>query len=119
MKTILLGLSLFSLMTGVLLSPAYAARSSVTIAGAPAQFEEVATIDAVDMKEGKIVVGDVLYFITASTPVVLGNGQMSSAGALQKGTRIGFITTPAVKGHRPTITRIWVVPKDFVLPQND
>lgn len=117
MKTIMLKLLLASLLVGAF--PGLATAQRPAPAGAPARFEEVGTVDNINLEIGKIVVGDVVYFVTAATPVVLQDGRTASVKSLQKGARVGITTAPTAKGRATTITRIWVLPKDYAPPQED
>lgn len=120
MKTILLKLSLTALLMGALPGPAAAARAPTDLpAGTPTRFEEVGTVDDINLESGKIVVGDVVYSVTAATPVVLQDGRTGSIKSLQKGTWVGLATIPAAKGRATAILRIWVLPKDYAPPQED
>lgn len=111
----LLGLSLVVFLVGVFSAPAALASPP----GAAADLEDVGTVDYISLDDGKIVVGDVSYFVTAATPVVLPDGKITSIESLKKGTRVGFTAMPVAKGRATVITRIWVLPKDYMPPQEN
>lgn len=111
----LLGLSLVVFLVGTLSPPALAAA----LPGAAAGLEEVGTLDYINPGDGKIVVGDVSYIFTAATTVVLANGNIAPITSLKTGMRLGITIAPVTNGHANVITRIWVLPKDYMPPKDE
>ncbi len=91
----------------------------IAAAATPTRFEQYGTVDDIDIQAGKIVVGDALFLITAATPVVLSTGQRVPVNTLQKGMKVGCSVGPTVKGRVTSVTQVWILPKDYVPPQED
>ena len=80
---------------------------------ASAQASEMGVVDDVQNKQGAIVVDDTWYQLAPGFRVF-----GSDDGKLEKKMKIAFTTRTSDEGKK-MITQIWVLPANFVLPEDD
>lgn len=100
-------LTLFALLLGLALTtstvardyPAYYPKDGIGRAG---------EIDAVQLDENRVVIDDVLYKLSADVVVHSLSAYSVSKSRLQPGVKVAFKA-----GQDRTITRFWLLPRDF------
>ncbi|GEM_PF-4708741 len=110
-----------TLMTVFVATAAAALCTNTMAAGTPQtattpKIDRTGTVDYLDIENGRVVIGDHTFLIGPNTPVILPSGTTTSLNSLARGTLVGFSLAPSTEGKKRGVTRIYVLPKDFVLP---
>ncbi len=110
-----------TLMTVLVATTTTALGSHATATGAPQtavapQIDRTGTVDYLDIENGRIVIGDHTFLVSPNTVIILPSGAKVSLSSLTRGTLVGFSLAPSTEGKKRGVTRIYVLPKDFVLP---
>lgn len=89
------------------------AMLSVSPLAAAQSFENMGVVDDVQIKRGAMVVDDTWYLLAPEFRV-----HGSADGELEKKMKIAFTTRNTDAGKK-MITEVWVLPANFVLPEDD
>jgi hypothetical protein len=88
------------------------------IMSVPQPAEVYGTIDHLNLGEGRVVIDDTTYLVAPNSPVTA-DGRQVGLNSLRKGGKIGITVIPSTSGSRPIITRIRLLPDNFVPPETD
>ena len=103
---------LLLLMTGFIMQQAFAANLP---AGYPKleEFQNTGTIDSVDIKTSLIVVNDQEYQTRSNIIIVLPGKKNATLKNLKTGSVAGIFFNDGDSDSQPTVTEVWVFPRNF------
>jgi hypothetical protein len=100
------------ILLGSLLSPVFAANLP---SGYPKlnEFQRTGTVDSLNFRAKKIVIGDQEFIIPANIIVVTPNKKNSTLRDIRLGKTAGIFFNAGTAERMPIVNEIWVLPRNF------
>lgn len=100
------------LVCGLMATPAFAAKLP---SGYPdiKDYENLGTVDSIEKSKSRIVVNDQEYILPIGVVVHTPRKKIGSLRDVRKGNKVGVIADSGSKISLPSITAIWVLPRNF------